>query len=388
MARKLQHDKWLFIVTVGLTLFGLVMVYSASAVTAMEKNGTQYYYVIKQAIWTALGFALMLVAMNVDYRRWRDKRLIGIALVVTTLALMAVFGFARVNGAHRWIRLLGFSAQPSELAKIVLAVFLAYFLDKRGEKVTSFWTTFLPCGIVTGVLAGLILIEPDLGTALMLGILFLVMTFIAGSRIWQLALATAPGLALVIGMSIFVPFRMARLITFLNPWADEQGTGYQVIQSLLAVGSGGVFGLGFAQGKQKLFYLPFAHSDFIFAVIGEELGLIGAAVVLLAFAFFMWRGLKAAKSAPDQFGRLLGGGIVSLIVIQTLFNISVVLSLVPTKGIPLPFISYGGSSIVPTLFAVGILLNISQYAGLESEPVVSAKLAAVSQRLRKFATEP
>lgn len=388
MARKLQHDKWLFIVTVGLTLFGLVMVYSASAVIAMEKNGTQYYYVIKQAIWTALGFLLMLVAMNVDYRRWRDKRLIGIALIITTLGLMAVFGFGRINGAHRWIKLFGFSAQPSELAKLVLAVFLAYFLEKRGEQVTSFWTTFLPCGIVTAVLAGLILIEPDLGTALMLGIVFLVMTFIAGSRLWQLGLATAPGLALVIVMSIFVPFRMARLITFLNPWADEQRTGYQVIQSLLAVGSGGVFGLGFAQGKQKLFYLPFAHSDFIFAVIGEELGLIGAAVVLFAFAFFMWRGLKAAKAAPDQFGRLLGVGIVSLIVIQTLFNISVVLSLVPTKGIPLPFISYGGSSIVPTLFAVGILLNISQYAGLETETVVSAKLTAVSQRLRKFATEP
>jgi cell division protein FtsW len=371
MAKKLQHDKWLFLVTVGLALFGLVMVYSASAVTAMEKNNNQYFYVMKQAVWTAIGLGLMLYAMNRDYHKWQDRRLIGIGLVVTLLALLAVFAFPRINGAHRWIRLLGFSAQPSELAKIVLTVFLAYFLELRGRKVTSFWTTFLPCGIITAVLAGLILAEPDLGTGLMLGILFLVVTFVAGARIWQISLAVAPGLALLIGMLIFVPWRLARVMAFLNPWADERNTGYQVTQSLLAVGSGGLFGLGFAQGKQKLFYLPFAHSDFIFAVIAEELGLIGAGALMIAFAVFMWRGLQAARSAPDQFGRLLAVGIVAVIMIQAFFNVSVVLSLVPTKGIPLPFVSYGGSSIVPTLFAVGILLNISQYAGQES-PVRAA----------------
>jgi cell division protein FtsW len=373
MARKLQHDKWLFLMTVGLTLFGLVMVYSASAVTAMEKNGNQYFYVMKQAVWTAIGFGLMLLAMNVDYHRWKDRRLIGIGLAVTFLALLAVFGFPRINGAHRWIRFLGFSAQPSEIAKLVLTVFLAWFLDLRSKEITSFWTTFVPAGAVTAALVGLILAEPDLGTGLMLGILFLVLMYVAGARLWQLGLATAPALVLVLGMLIFVPWRMARIMAFINPWKDEQTTGYQVIQSLLAVGSGGVFGLGFAQGKQKLFYLPFAHSDFIFAVVGEELGLIGAFALLIAFGVFMWRGLKAALSAPDQFGRLLGLGIVSVIMIQTFFNISVVLSLVPTKGIPLPFVSYGGSSIVPTLFAVGILLNISQFAVTEREPKPAAR---------------
>ncbi|MEO6390707.1 MAG: putative lipid II flippase FtsW [Pyrinomonadaceae bacterium] len=368
MARKLQHDKWLFAVTVGLTLFGLVMVYSASAVAAAQENGTQYFYVMKQAVWTALGLALMLFAMNVDYHRWRNPKWIGIILSITVLALLAVFAFPRINGAHRWIRLFGLSAQPSELSKILLAVFLAWFLEKRSREITSFWLTFLPCAAVTGLLAGLILIEPDFGTSLMLGMVFLVVMFVAGARLWQLSLATVPAVMLAIGMLIFVPWRMARLVAFVDPWKDEQNTGYQVVQSLLAVGSGGVFGLGFAQGKQKLFYLPFAHSDFIFAVVGEELGLIGAVVLVVTFSIFLWRGLRAAFLAPDLFGKYLGVGIASVIAIQAFFNISVVLSLVPTKGIPLPFISYGGSSIVPALFAVGILLNISQYTGMEAEP--------------------
>lgn len=375
MARKLQHDKWLFAVTVGLTLFGLVMVYSASAVAAAQENGTQYFYVMKQAVWTALGLALMLFAMNVDYHRWRNPKWIGIVLAITVLALLAVFAFPRINGAHRWIRLFGFSAQPSELSKILLAVFLAWFLEKRSREIASFWLTFIPCAAVTGLLAGLILIEPDFGTSLMLGMVFLVVMFVAGARLWQLSLATVPAVMLAIGMLIFVPWRMARLIAFVNPWKDEQNTGYQVVQSLLAVGSGGVFGLGFAQGKQKLFYLPFAHSDFIFAVVGEELGLIGAVVLVVSFSIFLWRGLRAAFLAPDLFGKYLGVGIASVIAIQAFFNISVVLSLVPTKGIPLPFVSYGGSSIVPALFAVGILLNISQYAGMEAEPKKTGRVA-------------
>jgi cell division protein FtsW len=366
MARKLQADKWLFAATAGLALFGIVMVYSASAVMAQAENGNQYHYVIKQGLWTAIGFGAMLVMMQFDYQRLRDKRIVYGLLGLTLVLLLAVFAFPRINGAHRWIRLAGFSIQPSELSKIVLAIFLAYFLEKRAGEEGSLWRTFLPCMAVTGVFAALILKEPDLGTAMMLGVICIVMCFTAGARLLHLGLAAAPGLVVGAMMLIFVPWRLQRLVTFTNPWADPQNTGFQVVQSLIAVGSGGTAGLGFAQGKQKMFFLPFAHSDFIFAVVGEELGLFGALSVLIVFGILLWRGLRAALRAPDRFGMLLGLGLVMAIVVQALFNISVVLSLLPTKGIPLPFISYGGSSLVPTLVAMGILLNISQHSGTDA----------------------
>lgn len=360
MARKLYPDKWLFASTVGLALFGVVMVYSASAVIAERDTGSQYHYVIKQAIWTAIGFAVMLLVMQIDYKHWRNRYFVYGLLLITTLSLIMVFGFSSTNGAHRWIKLDYFSIQPSELSKVTLVIFLAYFLERRAGEEGHFWTTFLPCALVTALLAGLVVVEPDLGTAMMLGLIFVVMAFIAGARLKHLAVSVAPGLVVLAGLLILVPFRLRRLTTFLDPWADPQGSGFQIVQSLIAVGSGGPNGLGFAQGKQKMLFLPFPHSDFIFAVIGEELGLVGALAVLAVFALFLWRGLRASLLAPDRFGMLLSLGLVIGIVAQALFNMSVVLSLVPTKGIPLPFISYGGSSLVPTLAAVGILLNISQ----------------------------
>jgi cell division protein FtsW len=305
----------------------------------------------------------MLGAMYFDYRLLCDRRIVMGLLTITVLMLLAVFGFSRVNGAHRWIKFGGFSLQPSELSKIALAVFLAYFLEKRVGEEQLFLRTFVPCVAVTGVLAALVLKEPDLGTALMLGAVCVAVCFSAGARLLHLGLAGAPALLVGIAMLVFVPWRFQRLLAFTDPWAYSQTQGYQVVQSLIAVGSGGVHGLGFAQGKQKMYFLPFAHSDFIFAIISEELGLVGALLVVVVFALFLWRGLRAALNAPDRFGMLLGIGIVTSIVVQALFNISVVLSLVPNKGIPLPFISYGGSSLVPTLFAVGVLLNISQNAG-------------------------
>jgi cell division protein FtsW len=257
--------------------------------------------------------------------------------------------------------------QPSEIAKLSLVLFLARFLDKRAGEESSFWKTFLPCFATLGVVAGLVAKETDLGTALMLAIICFTICFAAGMRPRHLVYALVPALLFVGKMLIFTPFRWRRLISFVDPWADQQGAGYQVVQSLIAVGSGGTHGLGFAQGRQKLLFLPFAHSDFIYAVIGEELGLIGALIVVFVFAIFLWRGMRAALRAPDRFGMLLGVGIVVGIVAQALLNISVVLALLPTKGIPLPLISYGGSSLVPTLVGVGILLNISQYAGLKSK---------------------
>jgi cell division protein FtsW len=267
-----------------------------------------------------------------------------------------------VNGARRWIKFYHFSIQPSEISKLVLAIFLAYFLEKHAGDEREFWRVFVPCGLATALLAGLVVVEPDFGTALMLAVTFVVVTYTAGARLAHLAMAAAPAFVVAAGLLIFVPWRMTRLVTFLDPWADPQKSGFQVVQSLIAVGSGGTNGLGFAQGKQKMLFLPFAHSDFIFAVIGEELGLVGTFAVLLIFAIFLWRGIRTSLLSPDRFGKLLSLAIVAGIVTQALFNISVVLSLVPTKGIPLPFISYGGSSLVPTLAAVGILLNISQHA--------------------------
>jgi cell division protein FtsW len=379
MARKLAPDKWLFAATVALALFGLVMVYSASAIFAQRENGSQFYYVIKQGLWVAVGFIVMLLAMQFNYQQLKSRRLVYGLLVLTTLMLLAVFAFGRINGAHRWIKFKGFSVQPSEISKLTLAIFLAYFLEKRAGEEGDFWRTFVPCGLAAAWLAVLVVVEPDFGTALMLVLIFVVVIYTAGARLAHLGMAAAPAILVASGLLLFVPWRMKRLITFLNPWADQQGSGFQVVQSLIAIGSGGPNGLGFAQGKQKMLFLPFAHSDFIFAVIGEELGLVGALAVVAIFALFLWRGVRTALLAPDRFGMLLSLGIVTSIVTQALFNISVVLSLVPTKGIPLPFISYGGSSLVPTLAAVGVLLNISQYAsgsvdmGLLDSAKVNAK---------------
>ncbi|HCX28225.1 MAG TPA: putative lipid II flippase FtsW [Blastocatellia bacterium] len=362
MAKKLYPDKWLFAATVGLALFGVVMVYSASALLAQSENHGHLYYVTKQAIWTAIGFMAMLVAMQFDYVRLKDPRIVYGLLLLTALMLLVVFGFSPVNGARRWIKFRGLSIQPSEISKLALAIFLAYFLEKRAGQEHDFLRTFVPCGLVTALLAALVVVEPDFGTSLMLVVTFVLVTYTAGIRLAHLGIAAAPALLVAAGLLIFVPFRMARLVTFLDPWADPQKSGFQVVQSLIAVGSGGPNGLGFAQGKQKMLFLPFAHSDFIFAVIGEELGLVGTLAVLLIFALFLWRGIRTSLLAPDRFGMLLSLGIVTGIVAQALFNISVVLSLLPTKGIPLPFISYGGSSLVPTLAAVGVLLNISQHS--------------------------
>ena len=363
MARKLQADEWLFACVVALALFGVIMVYSASAIVAATENHSQYFYVVRQSVFTGIGLFAMLAGMRFDYGRLRDPKIVYGLLALSFVLLVGVFAFSPINGARRWIRFAGLSMQPSEVTKFALALFLALFLERRAGREGEFWRTFVPAVAVTGMLAVLVVAEPDLGTALMLAVVCAVVLFTAGARLRHLALAAAPALVGVAGLLIFVPFRMRRMTAFLDPWADPRGTSYQVVQSLLAVGSGGVHGLGFTEGRQKMFFLPFAHSDFIFAVVGEELGLFGGLAVIALFGLFLWRGMRAALRAPDRFGVLLGMGIVTGIVAQALFNMSVVLALLPTKGIPLPFISYGGSSLVPTLFAVGVLLNISQHAG-------------------------
>jgi len=391
MARKLQADEWLFGATVALALFGVIMVYSASAIVAAGENHTQYFYVARQGLWTLIGLAAMLAGMRFDYGRLRSPAIAYGLLALSVVLLVGVFAFSPVNGARRWIRFAGFSMQPSEIAKLSLAIFLARFLERRAGREADFWRTFAPSVAATGLLALLVVAEPDLGTALMLAVVCTVVLFTAGAQLRHMALAAAPALMGLAGLLIFVPFRMRRMTAFLDPWADPQGTSYQVVQSLLAVGSGGVHGLGFTEGRQKMFFLPFAHSDFIFAVVGEELGLFGALAVVALFGLFLWRGMRAALRAPDRFGTLLGMGIVTGIVAQALFNMSVVLAMLPTKGIPLPFISYGGSSLVPTLFAVGVVLNISQHAsashGSALAPVFEGGSPAAPAR-RAAATQP
>jgi cell division protein FtsW len=300
-------------------------------------------------------------------------------LALTIAGLLAVFLFPEINGARRWIRVGSFSFQPSEMAKIALPVFLAYFLVKNQEKVGDLKTTVLPCLGVLGFLAFLIVLEPDLGTTIVLCVIFGAVYFSAGAKLAHFAVVAASAMAAGCALVLVAPWRVQRVMAFMDPFAHSDDAGYQVVQSLYAIGSGGVFGEGFAKGQQKLFYLPYPYSDFIFSVVGEELGLIGTLAVVIAFGLFLWRGAKAALNATERFGMLLGIGITTGIVVQALFNISVVISILPAKGIPLPFISYGGSSVLVTLAAVGILMSISRGSQMADAPN-SAQLQTVRRK--------
>lgn len=365
MPKPVKPDPSLFLVTLALAVTGVVMVFSASAVYAKKNFGDASYFSFKQVVAAALGLAILFVIMKVDYHIYqRPMFLFTVLSIVVCLCFLALF-LPAVRNTHRWIQLPGFSFQPSELAKIALVVFLAYFIEKRKGQINDVRYTLLPIGIVVGLLSGLIVLQKDLGTALALVVTSAILLFVAGLRTKWIAVSAL--LALPVGYLAFyllvflVPYRWNRILIFLNPWADPQGYGHQIIQSLTAVATGGIQGLGYMASKQKLFYLPDAHTDFIFAVIGEEFGLIGTLLVLGLFSLFLWRGLVVSAGAPDLFGFYLALGITLTICVQALMNMSVVLSMIPNKGIPLPFVSYGGSSFVVMLAAVGILLNVSQH---------------------------
>lgn len=362
-----QWDMLMACAAIGLTLFGLVMVYSASGFNTLTQLEGSFGAVLRQAGWAAVGIVVMLILMRIDYQRYASPTLILLGLVTSVCLLIAVLFFAEVKGAKRWIKIGPLSAQPSELAKIVLVMFLAYFLTRRNEEELEdrFQSTFLPAGIVTGALILLILKEPDLGTALMLGVIFVAMMVVGKVPFRHLLTLVIPVLLVGYIYILKTPFRVQRILAFLDPESDPKKTGYQILQSLYAVGSGGVSGVGLGASKQKLGFLPEAKTDFIFAVVGEELGFFGSAVIVLVFGLLMWRCLKASFRAPDLFGQLLGIGLTTMLIAQAFFNMSVVLSLVPTKGITLPFVSAGGSSLVFALAAVGILLNISEQARAE-----------------------
>jgi cell division protein FtsW len=361
VAKKLHTDLLLLAVTMALLGLGLVMVWSASSALAQERHGSPYYFLLKQIAWSALGLAGMVAALRLDYRTLRRPSVVYSLLLLSTLLLIAVLFLKPVNETHRWIRLGALSFQPAELAKLAIVLFLAYHVERRAERVNELVTLF-PALLLLGWFGFLILIQPDLGTAFCLVLTGAVMLYVAGVRLRYFAGLAIPASVVLYAAVMSVPWRRVRLTTFFDPWTDPHGAGYQVIQSLIAVGTGGLTGVGLMEGRQKLFYLPYPYSDFIFAVIGEELGLLGALAVVAAFIVLLWRGLKAAWGAPDDFGRFLAAGLTLSIVFQGLINVSVVLGLLPTKGIPLPFISAGGSSLVFALAGVGLVANVSQHS--------------------------
>jgi len=362
VAKRVGIDKWLFGSTLLLVVIGVVMVFSASAVMAAERFGSPYYFLLRQLIWAVAGLAAMAIIMNIDYRRWKSPAIVFTLLGVTTLLLAAVFFFDRSHNTHRWIRIGAMSFQPSELAKPTLILFLAYFLADRAKSIDDWRHTLLAAVIPAALFTVLIAMQPDLGTALVcLGVAAAIL-YAAGMRLRYFAYSLVVIVPALCYLLIFVPFRLQRIMVFLFPGRDPQGAGFHMTQALIAVGTGGITGLGLMEGKQKLFFLPEPHTDFIYAVSAEELGLIGAIFIAILFSVFAWRGFRAALRAGDTFGRFLACGITSMIVLQAFFNMSVVLALLPTKGIPLPFISYGGSSLFVMLASVGVLLNITQHA--------------------------
>jgi cell division protein FtsW len=362
MARQLQSDKILFGAVVGLVLFGALMVFSASAVMAVDRYNNGNYFLLRQLASAGVGLIAMAVLMHIDYRRLAQPLVVFPALALQFVLLLVVLLVDRSHNTHRWFHLGPASIQPSEFAKLVLALFLAFFLSLRKGEVNDCKHTLAPIALVVGIMGALVQAEPDLGTTLALGLILAAMLFAAGLDLRYFVAAGLSALPLLYWRITHSTYQHNRLLGFLNPYGDPLGKGFQILQSYIAVGTGGITGVGLMEGKQKLFFLPEPQTDFIFAVVGEELGLIGALAVVAVFIVILVRGLRASAGCPDDFGRLLAIGLTVMIVGQALVNMSVVLGLLPTKGIPLPFVSYGGSSLVVNLMAVGILLNISQHA--------------------------
>jgi len=362
MAKRVSVDRWLFTVTLLLIFVGLVMVFSASAVMAKDRYGSAYFFLLRQLVCAAVGTVAMVLAMKIDYHRYKQPSVVFSLLGLTTLLLISVFFLDRAHHTHRWIHWGALSFQPSEIAKPALILFLAFFLESRTQSMTDWRNTVLPAAVPTLVFTALIVFQPDLGTAVACATITACIMFVAGLDLRYIGYAVLASIPALYFLIFHVAYRRDRILAFLDPYSDPQGRGFHIIQSLIAVSTGGITGVGLMEGKQKLFYLPEPHTDFIFAVTAEELGLVGSLVIVLLFGIFLWRGVRTALRTEDTFGRFLAVGITSMIVVQAFINISVVLGMMPTKGIPLPFVSYGGSSLFVTLACVGVLLNISKQA--------------------------
>jgi cell division protein FtsW len=366
MARKLKSDPVLFVATTLLVCLSIVMVYSASAVVALERYQQPYLFVTKQILWSGLGLGMVGLVMRVDYRHYREPVFIWSSVAIVTVLLIAVLFSAPINNARRWFSVGGLGIQPSELAKLSAIVFIAALLERRMHRINEVRYALLPIAGLVVMLVGLILLEPDFGTAMVLALIAGVMVFAAGLSYVTIVGSALLALPVIAALVMSSDYRRRRVFAFLNPWEDPLGDGFQVIQSLIAVGTGGVSGRGLMNGVQKLFYLPEPHTDFIYAVISEELGLIGATVVLLCFCVIAWRGIRVTLRAQDSFGAFLALGLTTMVIAQAFINMSVVLGLAPTKGIPLPFVSNGGSSLLVNLLGMGVLLNLSQHAASDA----------------------
>jgi cell division protein FtsW len=361
--KKTTPDFILVIVILALLSLGLIMVYSASAVWADYRFDDSFYFAKRQLLFAIIGLIAMFFIMNIDYWTWRSwSKVILITCFVLLIAVL-IPGIGNVrNGSRSWIGVGAFSIQPSEFMKLAMIIYLAKFLSENQKNITSFKKGLVPSlGLVFTAFA-LIMLQPDLGTGTVMVGTCLIMIFVSGARIVHFIGLGLIGLAGFVGLIAAAPYRIKRITAFLDPWEDPLGSGFQTIQSLYAIGPGGLFGLGLGQSRQKFFYLPEPQTDFIFAILAEELGFIGGAFVLLLFALLLWRGIRTALNAPDLYGSFLAVGIISMVAFQVMINIGVVINLIPVTGITLPFFSYGGSSLTLMLMAMGILLNISRYS--------------------------
>lgn len=362
MSRRPPDFAILFTVLI-LVCFGMIMVFSSSSVRAYYFYNDSFYFFKRQLLWSLLGFVAMVFFMNYDYWKIKKHEKLIVFIMFLLLVLVLIPGIGKkVNEARRWIGIGALTLQPSEVAKLGMIIYLSCGLERKGDKVQSFFKGLLPFLLVMGAVCALILKEPHLSATVLIGMTTLVMLFVGGAKMAHMIGLGAAGSALAVMLALSKPYRLKRILSFIDPWKNPSEEGYHIIQSLYALGSGGLIGVGIGQSRQKFFYLPEPQTDFIFSVIGEELGFIGAAFVIIAFMFFIWRGYRTAMAAPDMFGKLLATGITTLIALQFLINVAVVTASVPVTGMPLPFISYGGSSLMITMCQIGILLNISRYA--------------------------
>lgn len=363
MKRKDKPDYVLMVTTLLLLVIGLIMVYSASAIWADYRFHDSFFFLKRQLLFASIGIAVMLFVMNVEYWVWHkwSKVLLIICFILLIIVLIPGVGLVR-GGARSWLGIGAFSIQPSEFMKIAMIIFLARFLTEHQKRITSFRKGLLPSLSLVFLAFGMIMLQPDLGTGVVMVGTCIVMIYIAGAKLSHFFTLGLVGLAGLVSLIISAPYRIQRITSFLDPWSDPLGSGFQIIQSLYAIGPGGIMGLGLGQSRQKFFYLPEPQTDFIFSILAEETGFLGGAFVLLLFCIMLWRGIRIASHAPDAFGSYLAVGIVGMLVIQVVINVSVVTGLMPVTGITLPFLSYGGSSLTLMLGSVGILLNISRYA--------------------------
>ena len=362
---KAKNPDWIvFFAVVSLMGFGIIMVFSATSVTAYQKYDDSFYFLKRQVVWIALALGVMFFLMKIDYHWWFNNSFkpwfyLGISLFLLVLVL---FVGTEINGSKRWLSVAGVALQVSEVAKLGMVMFTAWYLNRCQNRIRNFFFGLAPILALLAIVCGLVLLEPDLGTTAVIGATCFVMLFAAGARMLHLGSLIAVSMPLGFFAMLSEPYRRKRIFAFINPWQDPQGTGFHIIQSLYALGSGGLFGVGLGRSRQKFFYLPEPGTDFIFSVLGEELGLVGASIVIGLYFLLAWRGLMIALRAQDLLGSMLAVGITTMITLQAIVNIGVVTGSLPVTGITLPFISYGGSSLLFMAVGIGLLLNISRYS--------------------------